>query len=119
MSGGTASRRNYRGETLVLGSGAAIAADRLRNHVAGLFFQAYGSLKLTDANLFYANQEHRIQWQAELFQELRYKFDRTFDRLGIPLGTAKSRLHHAVAAMRRSAVGPDPAPAPVPGGQVA
>ncbi len=82
--------QNYRGETLVLGSGAAVAADRLRNHVAGLFFQAYGSLQLTDANLFYANQEHRIQWQAELFQELRYKFDRTFDRLGIPLGTIVS-----------------------------
>ena len=39
--------------------------------------------------------------------------------LGIPLGTAKSPLHHAIAAMRRSTVGPDPAPAPVPGGQVA
>ncbi len=40
--------------------------------------------------------------------------------LGIPLGTAKSRLHHALAAMRRSATaGPDPAPSPVPGGQVA
>ena len=40
--------------------------------------------------------------------------------LGIPLGTAKSRLHHALAAMRRSTpADPDPAPAPVPGGQVA
>ena len=39
--------------------------------------------------------------------------------LGIPLGTAKSRLHHALAAMRRSTAEPDPAPAPVPGGQVA
>jgi RNA polymerase sigma-70 factor (ECF subfamily) len=40
--------------------------------------------------------------------------------LGIPMGTAKSRLHYALAAMRRAvAVEPDPAPAPVPGGQVA
>jgi DNA-directed RNA polymerase specialized sigma24 family protein len=40
--------------------------------------------------------------------------------LGIPLGTAKSRLHHALAAMRRSTgIAPEPAPAPVPGGQVA
>jgi RNA polymerase sigma-70 factor (ECF subfamily) len=39
--------------------------------------------------------------------------------LGIPLGTAKSRLHHAITAMRRSAVGPGPAPASVTGGQVA
>ena len=40
--------------------------------------------------------------------------------LGIPLGTAKSRLHFALAAMRRSTVvEPDPASAPVPGGQVA
>ena len=40
--------------------------------------------------------------------------------LGIPVGTAKSRLHYARAAMRRSAsVETDPAPTPVPGGQVA
>jgi RNA polymerase sigma-70 factor, ECF subfamily len=39
--------------------------------------------------------------------------------LGIPLGTAKSRLHNALAAMRRSTADPDPAPEPVPGGQVA
>ena len=40
--------------------------------------------------------------------------------LGIPLGTAKSRLHYALAAMRRSTTAePDPAPAPVSGGQVA
>ena len=40
--------------------------------------------------------------------------------LGIPLGTAKSRLHHALAAMRRSTtVEPEPAPVHVPGGQVA
>jgi RNA polymerase sigma-70 factor (ECF subfamily) len=40
--------------------------------------------------------------------------------LGIPLGTAKSRLHHALAAMRRTAApDPDPAPRPVQGGQVA
>ncbi|MEP6638200.1 MAG: sigma-70 family RNA polymerase sigma factor, partial [Chloroflexota bacterium] len=40
--------------------------------------------------------------------------------LGIPVGTAKSRLHYALAAMRLSVTAePDPAPAPVPGGQVA
>jgi len=40
--------------------------------------------------------------------------------LGIPLGTAKSRLHHALAAMRRTTlVEAEPGPAPVPGGQVA
>jgi RNA polymerase sigma-70 factor (ECF subfamily) len=40
--------------------------------------------------------------------------------LGIPLGTAKSRLHYALAAMRTSVTTePDPAPAPVQGGQVA
>ena len=39
--------------------------------------------------------------------------------LGIPLGTAKSRLHHALAAMRRSTsiAEPDPAPTPVPEGR--
>jgi RNA polymerase sigma-70 factor (ECF subfamily) len=39
--------------------------------------------------------------------------------LGIPLGTAKSRLHYALAAMRLAATEPDPAPAPVRGGQTA
>jgi DNA-directed RNA polymerase specialized sigma24 family protein len=40
--------------------------------------------------------------------------------LGIPVGTAKSRLHYALAAMRTAVrTEPDPAPAPVPGGQVA
>ena len=40
--------------------------------------------------------------------------------LGIPIGTAKSRLHYALAAMRLAVTAePDPAPAPVPGGQVA
>ena len=39
--------------------------------------------------------------------------------LGIPIGTAKSRLHYALAAMRMS-VADEPTPAPaVPGGQVA
>ncbi len=40
--------------------------------------------------------------------------------LGIPLGTAKSRLHHALAAMRRSTdAGSEPATTHVHGGQVA
>jgi RNA polymerase sigma-70 factor (ECF subfamily) len=40
--------------------------------------------------------------------------------LGIPVGTAKSRLHYALAAMRRSTVvEPDIAPVKVAGGQVA
>ena len=40
--------------------------------------------------------------------------------LGIPLGTAKSRLHHALATMRRTTMaGPDPAASHVPGGQIA
>jgi RNA polymerase sigma-70 factor (ECF subfamily) len=39
--------------------------------------------------------------------------------LGIPLGTAKSRLHHALAAMRMTVAvesEPEPAPAPMSGG---
>ena len=39
--------------------------------------------------------------------------------LGIPLGTAKSRLHNALAAMRIAvAAEPEAAPVPAPGGQV-
>jgi RNA polymerase sigma-70 factor (ECF subfamily) len=40
--------------------------------------------------------------------------------LGIPVGTAKSRLHFALAAMRRSTIGDtEPTVARAPGGQVA
>ena len=40
--------------------------------------------------------------------------------LGIPLGTAKSRLHYALAAMRTTvAATPEPAPAALVGGQLA
>lgn len=41
--------------------------------------------------------------------------------LGIPLGTAKSRLHYALAAMRTTVTGPDSAThgSPVAGGQLA
>jgi len=40
--------------------------------------------------------------------------------LGIPLGTAKSRLHHALAAMRRSTLAvSEQASSHVPGGQIA
>jgi DNA-directed RNA polymerase specialized sigma24 family protein len=40
--------------------------------------------------------------------------------LGIPSGTAKSRLHYALAAMRTQVTAePDPSPATVAGGQLA
>jgi RNA polymerase sigma-70 factor (ECF subfamily) len=39
--------------------------------------------------------------------------------LGIPLGTAKSRLHHSLAAMRAGAAGAPPHLTTIPGGQVA
>jgi RNA polymerase sigma-70 factor (ECF subfamily) len=39
--------------------------------------------------------------------------------LGIPLGTAKSRLHRSLAAMRVTIRADDPVPVTVPGGQLA
>lgn len=40
--------------------------------------------------------------------------------LAIPLGTAKSRLHYALAAMRRTVTDPtEPVPTPIAGGQLA
>jgi RNA polymerase sigma-70 factor (ECF subfamily) len=39
--------------------------------------------------------------------------------LGIPLGTAKSRLHRSLAAMRVTIGADEPVAAPVPGGQFA
>ena len=41
------------------------------------------------------------------------------ETLGIPLGTAKSRLHYALEAMRLGVVEPGPTTRPIPGGQVA
>ncbi|HTM22788.1 MAG TPA: hypothetical protein VL172_19835 [Kofleriaceae bacterium] len=77
---------DYRGNTLILGAAAIVAADRLRNHVVGLFGQALGTLGTTEVDLFYSNQEHRLQWQVDLFQEPRWRYDYTFDRLGMSLG---------------------------------
>ena len=39
--------------------------------------------------------------------------------LGIPLGTAKSRLHRSLTAMRVAIVSDETGPMPVPGGQFA
>ena len=41
------------------------------------------------------------------------------ETLGIPHGTAKSRLHYALEAMRLDALEPGASPRPIPGGQVA
>jgi hypothetical protein len=103
-----AAGNNYRGEFLLLGSAAMLAADRLRNHVLGIQAQAYGSLQLTNAEIFYGNQEHRIQWQASLFQELRPNGP-TFERLGMPTGdflssTASSARAHWPARSTSSCV---------------
>ncbi len=76
--------RNYRGDNILFGSLAAIGADRLRNHVIGAVASAYGSFALTTAELFYANQEHRLQWQASVFQDLRPRFDDTFRQFDDP-----------------------------------
>jgi RNA polymerase sigma factor (sigma-70 family) len=54
---------------------------------------------------------------------LHYYFDLALpevaETLGIPLGTAKSRLHRSMALMRATVTGDDPGPTPVPEGRPA
>ena len=79
---------------------------------------ALADRELVDAALRRLDPRHRAV--VALHYLLGMPLPEVAASLGIPLGTAKSRLHHALAAMRRSTIAdPDPAPTPVPGGQVA
>lgn len=61
----------------VYGQLAVLTNDRLRNHALFLNVFAFGDLNNTIADLLYLNQERRLIWGAGLFQDVRYRIDRT------------------------------------------
>jgi RNA polymerase sigma-70 factor (ECF subfamily) len=79
---------------------------------------ALADRELVDQALRHLDPGHRAV--VALYYLLGMPLPEVASSLGIPVGTAKSRLHYALAAMRTTVnAEPDEAPAPVPGGQVA
>jgi RNA polymerase sigma-70 factor (ECF subfamily) len=78
---------------------------------------ALADRELVDAALAALDPGHRAV--VALHYLLGMPMPQVAASLGIPLGTAKSRLHHAVAAMRPVVAETDAARATVTGGQVA
>ncbi|HKU37438.1 MAG TPA: hypothetical protein VJR89_04805, partial [Polyangiales bacterium] len=66
------------GEGSVMGQIMAGANDRLRDHGLVLSMSTYGELALTDAQLTYVNEAHRVIWGMGLFNDLRSRIDLTF-----------------------------------------
>lgn len=56
-----------------------LANDRLRNHALFVSVLAFGDLNNTMADLLYLNQERRLIWGGGLFQDVRYRVDRTVE----------------------------------------
>jgi RNA polymerase sigma-70 factor (ECF subfamily) len=79
---------------------------------------ALADRELVDAALRRLDPGHRAV--VAMYYLLGVPLPEVAASLGIPLGTAKSRLHYALAAMRLAVTAePDPAPTTVRGGQVA
>lgn len=79
---------------------------------------AFADRELLDAALRRLDPGHRAV--VALHYLLGMPLPEVAVSLGIPYGTAKSRLHYALTAMRTGArVGPSPASATLPGGQPA
>jgi RNA polymerase sigma-70 factor, ECF subfamily len=79
---------------------------------------ALADRELVDAALRRLDPGHRAV--VAMYYLLGMSLPEVATSLAIPVGTAKSRLHYALAAMRTTVEAePDPAPAPVSGGQVA
>ena len=84
---------------------------------------------ISDMSLAVANRDlldlilRRLPPDQRAVVVLHYYFDLTIpdvaQTLGIPVGTAKSRHHRALALMREAMAEIDPLPAPVAGGQYA
>lgn len=69
------------GAGVLYGQGYVAATDQLRDHSLVLTVAAYGSLALTDAQLFYLDQSRRFTLGLGAFQSLRFRIDNTFDDL--------------------------------------
>ncbi len=89
----------------------------------------YDGPAITDASTLVANRDlldlilKRLPPEQRAVVVLHYYFDLTIpdaaQTLGIPIGTAKSRHHRALALMREAMAEIDPVPTPVVGGQYA
>ena len=79
---------------------------------------ALADRELVDSALRRLDPGHRAV--VAMYYLLGMPLNEVASSLGIPVGTAKSRLHYALAAMRMSVADePTPASSSVPGGQVA
>ncbi|MFW5968159.1 MAG: tolB protein precursor protein, partial [Persicimonas sp.] len=63
----------------VAGQVYASANDELRDHVMVLNLLAAGSLETVDGSLVYFNQEDRLIWGGGVFQDVGFRYDRTFE----------------------------------------
>ncbi len=63
----------------VFGQLMLLTNDRLRNHAVFLNLLAFGDWNNTLFDLLYLNQEHRLIWGAGLFQDVRYRIDRSIE----------------------------------------
>jgi hypothetical protein len=64
----------------VVGQIMAGANDRLRDHGLILSAAMYGDPALVDAGITYINQEHRMIWGGGLFNDIRSRIDRSFQK---------------------------------------
>ncbi|HEX7478853.1 MAG TPA: hypothetical protein VF331_13690 [Polyangiales bacterium] len=63
----------------VFGQVVASANDRLRDHGLLLSLATWGDTALTDASLFYFNEQKRVVWGAGAFNYVRSRIDRSFE----------------------------------------
>lgn len=63
----------------VYGQLALLTNDRLRNHALFVNLLAFGDLNNTIADVLYLNQEKRLIWGTGLFQDVRYRIDRSVE----------------------------------------
>ncbi|MFO0725092.1 MAG: BamA/TamA family outer membrane protein [Myxococcota bacterium] len=72
------------GSAGVFGQVFASANDRLHNHALFLQLFVLGSFELSQGELVYLNQEHRLEWGFGPFQSLRYRYDSTLQNVTLP-----------------------------------
>ena len=64
----------------VVGQVVAGANDRLRDHGLILSAAIYGDISLIDAGLTYINEQRRLIWGAGLFNNIRSRIDRSYQK---------------------------------------
>ncbi|HEX2676695.1 MAG TPA: BamA/TamA family outer membrane protein, partial [Polyangiales bacterium] len=64
----------------IFGQAIAGANDKLRDHGLILSAAMYGDVALIASSLTYVNEEHRLIWGGGLFNDIRSRIDRSFQR---------------------------------------